>query len=132
MAWPPLSERAFAVARSKGNAREPLRHSRTISAGDAAEWDRHYRIIQRCEELALHFRDRHDAITAPESSTMYRVMFEDRALEPIDDYDVYATRGEALATFEDAVADPLPGLGSVYVIEDDGHDERVIEARYFF
>jgi hypothetical protein len=55
---------------------------------------------------------------------LYRVMFEDTHLDPIEDWDVYETREAAMAAFADVIAHPADGLGSVYVTED--HDDHVV------
>ena len=61
----------------------------------------------------------------------YRLMFEDVHLDPIEDWDVYDTREAAMAAFADAVANPTPGVGSVYVTEDRENTVVVIAGHYF-
>lgn len=62
---------------------------------------------------------------------LYRLMFETSELEPIDDWDVYEDRDVALFAFDTAVAHPPEGVGSVYLVEDDGYTTRVIAGHYF-
>ncbi len=61
----------------------------------------------------------------------YRLMFEDVDLDHIEDWDVYETREAAMAGFADAVANPPPGVGSVYVTEDREDAVVVIAGHYF-
>lgn len=61
----------------------------------------------------------------------YRLMFETPHLEPIDDYDVFEYRRQALAAFRAAVSDPPQGVGSVYLVADDGDVATVIVGHYF-
>ena len=62
---------------------------------------------------------------------IYRPKFEDVNLEPIDAYDVFDTKTSALNAFADAVANPTPELGSVYLTEDRGDIDIVITGHYF-
>jgi hypothetical protein len=62
--------------------------------------------------------------------TVHRLKSEDRALNPLEDWDVFDDVNEALVAFQDFVVDPDENIGSVYVTEDDGYQERVIAARY--
>jgi hypothetical protein len=61
----------------------------------------------------------------------YRLMFETPDLEPIDDYDVFEYRAQALFAFDAVVADPPDGIGSVYLVEDNDEDATVITGHYF-
>lgn len=56
----------------------------------------------------------------------YYLMFEDHDLEPIDYYEVFETQREALAAFDDVVANPPPEIGSVYVTEVRDDDAVII------
>jgi len=62
---------------------------------------------------------------------LYRLMFEDVDLEPIDDWDVFDSKRAAIAAFNDAVAHPATDLGSVYLVEDRGDVAVVIAGHYF-
>jgi hypothetical protein len=62
---------------------------------------------------------------------LYHLKFEDRCLDPIDDYDVFDSKKAALAAFDDVVAHPGVELGSVYLTEIDGDVEVVIAGHYF-
>jgi len=66
-----------------------------------------------------------------EIDPMYRLMFEDVNLEPIDDYDVFDSEGAALNAFDEAVKYPTLGLGSVYLVECRDHGDVVIAGHYF-
>jgi hypothetical protein len=73
-----------------------------------------------------------DDFEDPAWGDIYRLKYEDRELEPIEDYDVIHSREEALDALEQLAVDPDPSLGSAYVTEDDGEEERIIAGRYFW
>jgi hypothetical protein len=62
---------------------------------------------------------------------LYHLKFEDRCLDPIDDYDVFDSEEAALGAFDDLVAHPTFEFGSVYLVKIDGDSEFVIAGHYF-
>ncbi len=61
----------------------------------------------------------------------YTVKYQDLDDEELGNHDAFASRGTAFAHFRAVVAEPCPGLGSVYITADDGGDEHVIAAHGF-
>jgi len=72
---------------------------------------------------------RSDDIDFP-TCPVYRLKFEDRDLEAIDEWDVFYSWDRALTAFVNTVADPDPDFGSVYLTEDLGDDEVVVLGLY--
>lgn len=62
---------------------------------------------------------------------IYRLKFEDVDLDPIEDYSVFDDWSTARAAFDAVRAQPDEDLGSAYLTEDDGEEERLILADSF-
>jgi hypothetical protein len=74
-----------------------------------------------------HFKENSmtDVLDAP---SVFRLMYEDRDLEPIWDWDVFEDKDRAFAAFLRVVTNPEPELGSVYITDEDGN---VLIGHYF-
>jgi hypothetical protein len=70
------------------------------------------------------------ASTGGDPALRYWVRVEDANLETIEDVDCYASRAAAISAYWAIVDDPDPDLGSVYVVEVDDYESRVIAGTY--
>jgi len=97
----------------------------TISATDDAveEYD-HSRAKEDARNSATAADDR-------DAPIRYRVKYEDVDYAELGGHDAFVSRGPAFAHFRAVIAQPFPGLGGVYITDDDGGDEYVIAAHSF-